>query len=539
MTLRLQQLLSTRWFSALAFLLAAFAKIAMQVYFLNIGGDRSFQLVATRNFLAGHGLTINQAFITDLAQQHYVPLVGWPPGYSFLLAPFYSLLPDQPALATIIVDALTILLFLWFSRRILVQLALPVWLVNIFVLLSGFFIYDFCTASSSDFIALAFYLWTVSLTLQFLQNENTAPRFAIVMALVGFICPLVRYMYLPIAFVIPAYLLLTGKINRNRRWWRAGLLHVAVTLLLCLGLLLFQQFYTGAATYMIPSEKGFFPANIARMDPFVFASVFNLAFFCSIGEKLTGIGYVQLVEWLRWLNFIPALFLAGWLLKYVWKQKGRNHSLTDHYLHIGGISSIATIGLLAMLSLRNAGIRTATYPFWTFIEEPRYFAFILIFLQQLFFVYAWQNRERIKSGWRKWVVVLVAVLLMAEFLHGVYYTTKIVAKEHTNFYADKTDHALVSYTQQLAVQLQKDHPDKVIVFGSWDPSFCNLASLGGVSGLYQAPELNKRNWRSSRPYILIMVIRKEEEAAFSPFLSTPGIEKIHTIGSHDFYRLEQ
>jgi hypothetical protein len=71
--------------------MAIASRIAMQIYFLNIGGDKAYQLVATKNFMSGNGFTINQVFASDLSAEQFLPLVGWPPGYPLLLSPFFGI----------------------------------------------------------------------------------------------------------------------------------------------------------------------------------------------------------------------------------------------------------------------------------------------------------------------------------------------------------------------------------------------------------------------------------------------------------------
>ncbi|HEU4904381.1 MAG TPA: hypothetical protein VFT06_16355, partial [Flavisolibacter sp.] len=85
------KLLSSPAASLLVVLTAIAGRCIQLVFFYNIRVDASYQLMATDNFLHGHGISTGQVLANNLAETIYTPLTQWPPGYSLLLAPFYAL----------------------------------------------------------------------------------------------------------------------------------------------------------------------------------------------------------------------------------------------------------------------------------------------------------------------------------------------------------------------------------------------------------------------------------------------------------------
>src|SRR4030081_3234705 len=197
--------------SILAIFIAAISRLVIQLYFFNYNDDRFLQLVATKNFIHGHGITLNRVFFENFSREFYIPLLGWPPGYTILLSPIALLTNGNVVLAAIIFDLVTVLIFILYSRKILVLLGLPERIVNLFTLVSGFFLYEFCLNPTTDLSALAFFICAIYMCLNFLKNDKKNSGYAVQIAVVNFLCPFLRYMFIPVSLIIPLYLLFIGK----------------------------------------------------------------------------------------------------------------------------------------------------------------------------------------------------------------------------------------------------------------------------------------------------------------------------------------
>ncbi|HRG93236.1 MAG TPA: hypothetical protein PLZ10_09820, partial [Chitinophagaceae bacterium] len=137
-------------FSIAVVLLAIAARFFQLHFYLDSFFDTSFQVIATQHFTNGHGISTAVSRISDLGSPVYIPLVNWPPGYSFLLAPFYLLCGKEYLPACMILEMLSAISIILLCRKILWQLGSPVAVINLFTLLTTFFIYYFYYTGSTD-----------------------------------------------------------------------------------------------------------------------------------------------------------------------------------------------------------------------------------------------------------------------------------------------------------------------------------------------------------------------------------------------------
>jgi hypothetical protein len=252
----IEKLFSLKVISWLCILISVSARIIIQNRFFVLQGDRAYQVVASRNLIKGHGLTTLQVFSNDVSVSKFLPIIGWPPGYSFFISPFILLFKNDIQTSILALDACTLLLFIIFTRKI-VQEFTPLWITNLYTLFTGFFFYDFTYFSTSDLTALVCYLIALYTTLQFIK-KNKNSNYGILIALLLFVCAFLRYMYLPIVFVVPLYLIINGHVTKNKRIFYGALKCFVGLSIAVISLLLFLKFYTGAPTYIPSSYKGFF-----------------------------------------------------------------------------------------------------------------------------------------------------------------------------------------------------------------------------------------------------------------------------------------
>src|SRR5689334_8520260 len=87
----IKKILSLKLVTIVVIAVAMISRVIQLIYFFNIRVDGSFQVMATQNLMRGHGVSIAKVLPQDLSHIVYEPLINWPPGYSFLLLPFYQL----------------------------------------------------------------------------------------------------------------------------------------------------------------------------------------------------------------------------------------------------------------------------------------------------------------------------------------------------------------------------------------------------------------------------------------------------------------
>ena len=529
---KIKTLFSNPFFSIFIFVIAACNRLFVQVYYFTFGSDRSLQILSAKNFMNGHGITINQVMPADVAKEIYLPLTGWPPGYSIGVG-ITSFVTQQPVIiGSILFDLACVLLLLFYSRKILLHLNCSVAVVNFYTFVYGFFIYDFLRSSTSDLNAMAFFICSFSLCLNFIKNNKKGNAYAVAIATVGFLSAFIRYMFIPIAFVIPLYLIFFGKISGNKRILNGGLLATIATLIFIIALLIFQNQYTGAAAYINETTKGFYPGNLAQFYSVIFASFINTGFYYSVANSVSLLQYGEHAQILRLINFLIGCGLFVWLLKYFSIKKWRSVSLPDHFLFVGSITSVITIAMLAMLSLLYAPFILEDYT-WTFVREARYFALPLVFLQLLFFVFIFQKWETLQSKFLKAVAIILFFFINLETLHGIYFTGKLLVNDKTVFHQNKQFIEQKIFIENLTLHLKENNPLHQIIFTSTDATYISLASINGAKGLYGLS--NNTQLASSQPFILIIMLKEAELKKFTTLLASTEAKLFKTIGNLHFF----
>ena len=519
--------------SILAIFIAAISRLVIQLYFFNYNDDRFLQLVATKNFIHGHGITLNRVFFENFSREFYIPLLGWPPGYTILLSPIALLTNGNVVLAAIIFDLVTVLIFILYSRKILVLLGLPERIVNLFTLVSGFFLYEFCLNPTTDLSALAFFICAIYMCLNFLKNDKKNSGYAVQIAVVNFLCPFLRYMFIPVSLIIPLYLLFIGKKTGSTRIEKGGVVLLIATITLLCGLLFFQHIYTGQSTYLPPDLKGFFPANLLRFYPIVLSAFIKIWYYYSLAESVGVLRYGQYNEVILVINVLLSIALLYLFARFYRKKKWSNLSLRDHYVYIGSAASLTILALLTTLSLRNASSGKGLSR-WTYLQEPRYMGFIVVFLQQLVFIFIFTPWKQIKKKLFRFAGIVIAILFTLEVLHGIYLTTKIIIG-NKEYYQPSTNYLKQrEFIKNSIHQFKKDSRGYDIILISTNSNYCNTASLEGAKSMcgFEMPD---KIPATVKHCIVIAVVENGEKNKFGWFINDPSVRMIKEVANVSFY----
>lgn len=501
-------------------------RIIMQLQFFKLGSDRALQLVCARNFMDGKGIALDKVSTSNLEAVAYEPLVGWPPGYPVIVGIISFFVGKDVITAAIIFDLFCILILIFSSRKILHLAGCSISIINLYTLLLGFFIYDFMESSTSDLNAIAFFILSFYLAMRFIKNNKREKLIAILVGIACFVPVFLRYMFLPVAFIIPLYLLFTGYKNKEKRIISGAWISM-ITLSFCIiALFIYQQQNTGSLVYIYPTQTGFYPENLLHFYPVFLASFMNIETYYSAGERLNIIQYGQydMVIWI--LNLVAALCLIFLFIRHYLHRKMAIQNTNDHFILPGGISALSILGLLLALSLYYSA---TTFPDheWTYVNEARYMGFVVLFIQMAVFILLYQKWSSVNSG-LKLLGIFIALLLTFEVVHGMY----VSGKRLVTPYKDPAFIQQKKYVTSLNQKLNQSYPHHNIVFSSNDESLASLASLAGSKTLYAIPhQLPRQN----SPFILIMMIYEQERKNMISFLQNTSIKKLNSIGNLHFY----
>lgn len=517
--------------------LAVAVKFIIQLSFFTIDGDKSSQLLAAKNLAEGHGLTIGTVPDTNLSAVKYIPLTGWPPGYSVVLAPLILLFDHDYKTAALVFDLLALLPFFLYLWLLLNYLGLQTWLRNLFLLFAGFFFYPFDPGTCTDLISLSCLLAAFYYCLLRMQEKENPFRLILLPVFFLFMSGFFRYQYIPVALSFPLLMVAGGYVNKNRAWVRSGLAIFFPLLFLLACLLLFQQYYTGAPAFINTSETGFFPANLQRMYPVVPASFFDIETALSAFSNYSGTSYLTNGNILLVAGYILFLILLFIVLRRLFKMKGQLAGPADYFLFLGTGVSLTLTALLFYLSARNSPLQSPLYQPWTYIQEFRYFLFPVLFIQLSVLVFLFNRFQLLTRSWKR-VALLCAALVLIQFAHKALVVTRLLSSPEP-FYRSAYYQNNVLSVINVFKSAQQLNPGHEIVVASPDYNFSNYAGLENIKALYISHTLNKPlRFRSAKPVKLLLVIDKSTSAYYAKRLEHPVGQPFYTRGNLYFYLLD-
>jgi hypothetical protein len=532
---RIKNVLSSTAVSNVVIVVSFLARAVQLVFFYNIRVDASYQVMATDNLLHGHGISTAQVLAADLSQVVYTPLTQWPPGYSLLLAPFYALFNHRYIAAGLALDLLAALALILFSRKLLLLFRTPLYMVNPFTILQGFFIYYFYFIASSDAIAIAFFIAGIYFLFALLYKSHLSLRSNIGLTICLLFAGLIKYLFIPVAVLVPVFLAANGFVKRQRQLVKAGVISFAVLLFSFVTLIVYFQSLSGSVAYISAPERGLYPEHLTQTYPFLTASFVKpdtaaLAF----GEKTSAFFYA----FSQWATLLLVIYLSIVLFRQVSKKSVRDTSIHDRYFVLAWLLSIAVVLELMVLSLFVAKEEILPGLFWTYVEEPRYYG--LIYLLVHLGVFVFYDHLRNNTGKKlKVVFVLMLILLLPEFFRGGVFVVNRVRKFRKEEYSWQAEKRLQDYADSLTTNIRRQYKSVPVVVTGASYYYNHRISLTShVPILYDAEIINGTNkLKTKRPVILLVVMHKDLSQHYLPFLRRHGQAPIGTFEDFSFYAI--
>jgi hypothetical protein len=489
------------------------------------------ECTSTLNLLNGYGVSLGKVLPEDLSSTVYEPLINWPPGYSFLLAPFYLLFNNNYIAAGLTLDILAAVTLILVSRKILKLYDVPVFLLNISTLITGFFIYYFYLIASSDAIAISIFITGLYFTISLIKSNKNWFINTVAFTICFTLCAYIKYLFVPIAIIVPAYLYFKGVSDNSSQLKKAGLFTFAFIAVAISSLLLYQKSVSGSAGYISQPQRGVFPEHILSAYPFIPAAFIqpeSIAIFTQQAKGLTSF-FTAVFQLLHLFLFAGiALFLIkrkpdGWFKK--------NNPVKD-FLYLTFLVSLITTLLLVVLSIWVEKEEILPGYFWTYIEDPRYYGLPVILLQLSFFItyrYSYTNSRLLRYSF-----LFLLLLLFSEFFRGIIFS----ANRFTNIKKEEYSWQKENRFQKYAVSLirKEINPSENVVISGPPYTMTNRISLySGFPVLNDASSINNLPCLSSKkPILLFVVLHKINLVDYNKFLSYRG-KNIGSFGDYIFF----
>lgn len=529
--IKIKSILETRIVTLSIILFTTVGRIIQVIFLFNIRSDRSYQMLATRNFLSGHGISLAHVLPGNLSKEIYEPLIKWPPGYSLLLSPVYFICNNNYIIAGLALEIFFSILLIFITRSILKTLHVQPYLVNIYTLFTGFIIYPFYIKPSSDAIAITFFLLAFHFTLSLLsRNKHTNLKIA------GLIISLllsgsIKYLFIPVVFIIPLFLLVKGIIDANPHIKRIGIFSLFILGTTLSALLLYQKNVSGSAIYITQPMRGFFPENLISPYPFIPASFINPETAGMILQKKYTEGSLvdRIFQVIHLFTFFIIFLYGLWL---VYKNRFKKLSATSTFFYLSFFVSLSITLLLMMLSVRVA----KEDGWWTYVQEPRYYGLIILLIQLSFFIIYQYDSGRFKK-YTRYIFIIFLVLMLPDMFRGITFSAKRIVHYKKEEYSWQTELKIQQYADSIIKKEKiKYSVAHAVLTGSSDymnNRVCLYSHIPQMDSLDKINNLSSLNTKT--PILLLVMLRQDVLPAFQAFLNQTEKEVAGNFYGFYFY----
>ena len=532
---KVKHLLADKKITLAIILFTITCRIIQLIYFFNIRVDGMYQHMATLNFVNGHGISTGYASPTDLSTTVYEPLINWPPGYSLLLSPFYILFNHNYIAAGLTLDILAAITLILFTRKILILFDVPVYLVNIFTLITGFFIYYFYFIASSDAIAISFFIIGLYYTLSFLKKKEGWEKKTALITISFTFCAGIKYLFFPVAIIIPLYLIIKGLADKEIQLKKAGFYSFTIITLVLAALLIYQKNISGTSAYISQPERGFFPEHILSAYPFIPASFIKPETLSLLAHPSSVIG-TTIYRVFQWLHLFLALSAIVFITRKVYKNGLKKLSLISDYFYLFFFISLSITILLLTLSLWVAKEEIVPGVLWTYIEDPRYYGLIAVLMHiTVFILYRHYNTNLSKPF--KYIFYFFILLLLPEMFRGMLFTMNRITNFKKEEYSWQSEDRFQQYA--AAIILKEKQPfERVVVTGSVYYMTGRVSIYSNISELHDATKINNLPSLNTKiPVLLLIILDDKDLEKFKPFISLYGKEAAGQFSQYNFYAI--
>jgi hypothetical protein len=213
------KIFGNRFAGIFCFLFAVANRIIFASLYSLIGADTKLQLVYAKNFMSGKGLGATKYFANDLNTPVFDTHQLFPPGFSFAIIPFLKLFDGNENKAVLAYDIVVAIIFVIAVRAVGKKAGLSPSFNNIVTLIAGCSQYIFFMAwSTTDAISVCLTIFGLIETINIINKKGNVGLLRIISAGLLFSLPFFfRYMYLPIAILLPSLILVSGFLLKSKK----------------------------------------------------------------------------------------------------------------------------------------------------------------------------------------------------------------------------------------------------------------------------------------------------------------------------------
>ena len=516
----LKNIIDTKLATVLILVVVIFARALHVTYFYNIVVDAAYQVIGAQSLLNGHGVSLPSVLPSNLSETIYTPLINWPPTYSFIFAPFYYLFNYNYLAAGITLDIIGSIAFIFACRSILKLLTIPLYLRNVFTLLTSFFIYHFYFNACSDAIAITFFLWALYFILKIIKTDSSIKKNYAAATIFLFLCGSMKYLFFPIVFVLPALLFLYGVQIKKRIVIYGAIISLSILIISLGGILIYQKSISGSAAYISAPGRGFYPENLKKVYPLIPAGFIKPETIAITLGNLTTIDSIY--YYYRIIYCVSIICLIILFIRDFKKKKFKDIEVWRFFLYAAFFTSLAIIILLSTLSIFVEKEQIFSWLQWTYIEEARYHGLPHILLHlSVFIFYLFYQKDR-KNFYKKYMFCILLILMVPEMLRGIYFTSMRVVNLQKEQYSWQIEKRFQDYSDSLiSIEKNNFHHENKVVVASTSYNWLNRVVINSrLSPLTDPSSINNiSTLRTQKPLVLLVMMDNDSIANYQGFLN--------------------
>ncbi|RYZ26983.1 MAG: hypothetical protein EOO10_14045 [Chitinophagaceae bacterium] len=521
---RFTTLLGKGWVGTICVCIAVLNKCLVSFWFSSLRGDKAIYLLFAQSFLETGKFTEPVSLVETGATVHlYEPAIH-SPLYSLIAAPLLWL-TNSFFWSQFIISVFGWILFYTAVYKIAVAVLRRHWVVHLFILVSGFFLYPHELSSTpKDTLAVGFALWSIYLVCKFVASPQlkTTCLLALTIACVG----ATKLLYFPLAvlfvFLLVAILFLEG----NRKHFLHLFLLVGficlAAFLVNISILKPAHDLTVANDVFLPRggtplRQGFFPQNLLHTYPFVSGSFLNTELWGVQFGKFTDFSFGEVMKGLLALDAILLTIIIVVSLFYS-RQIIANKVL---FLLIGAAFIMMAVTFF-MSATQEAEVSTTSSYFWTFVTDARSFLLPILVIQLVLFLFIFRFK---KLSVLRWIFLL---LFLSEAAHGMYFSVKEVTHRAG---LQKTDQE-----NRIVAMIQQEREKADVKLITTDNSLRRFALVNNLSVFAFTNKPANLSWM--RRGDIFIIATHEEDAGHLKIFPLQSLVPVDTVGSIILHRFE-
>ena len=375
------------------------SKISYEVTFNDFYVDKACQVYVADNIYNGEGAfmsTVNSNNLSEVDNTN--PLIGYKLGYSYALQPMMYFMSSVNA--SILLDIFAVFIFylsiFYICKLLNVSLKAQILLFFFY----GFTMTPFFHTQSCDLFVTSISTVLLLVIIYTIQKSRYTILQALIIGFISFLPLFFKYSALPlIASSSFTFLLISIFIKEKKIFYFSIYITMFVVFFFLLELFILPQYVAEKIL-----EESFYPFQLLKFDAFVYKSFFftdSIVLSLFKSNNLILIIY-RAITLLFSIGVVLLLFNQG--IKSFKKSKFiKKITEEDGFIIHGIVMLLLTCVSLIYLTVRVKG-ETWQEPYWTFVEETRYFSSFMVFIQLFVFIYAYKHKNFIIKNIYKSIV---------------------------------------------------------------------------------------------------------------------------------------